>query len=363
MTPTTETLVSPDDDLDGPSALVARQIDRVIDRGGALWQELHGRPILLTGGTGFFGRWLLESLVRAQARFGFDLDIAVLTRDPRAFRAKAPHLASSPHVRLHQGDVRSFDAPRSPFAYVVHGAATSAQATFDGEDPLSKFETAFDGTRRVLEAAVAGGKARVLMLGSGSVYGGLSQAVGAVPESYLGAPLTLDTDAGLGHGKRAAEFLCACYADRYDLSVTIARCFSFVGAYLPLKIHYAVGNFIQNALDEDAITVRGDGTQVRSYLFAGDLVVWLLTLLLRGQPRQIYNVGSDQAIALGDLAHLVRDVVAPDKPVRILGQPGSGPRSAYVPDITRARRDLGLDVWTPLDEAIRQTADAARAKQ
>jgi dTDP-glucose 4,6-dehydratase/UDP-glucose 4-epimerase len=332
-------------------------LDQVFDRAGPLWSELHAQPILLTGGTGFFGRWLLESLVHAQARLGFDLDVVVLTRDIQAFRTKAPHLAASPHIQLHQGDVRDFIAPRDRFAFIIHGAATSAKATFDGEDPLTKFDTAVGGMRRVLDAALAAGKPRMLVLSSGSVYGG---ATGPLLETYLGAPFTLDTQAGLGHGKRAAESLCACYADRYDLSVTIARCFSFVGAYLPLDIHYAIGNFIRNALHDDAITVTGDGTPVRSYLFAGDLVVWLLTLLLRGQSRRIYNVGSGNAISMADLAVLVRDVVAPDKLVRILGNPGSAPRSYYVPDVSLARRELGLDVWTPLADAIRQTADAAR---
>ncbi len=346
--------------MSGPFAV---QVDQAVDRVGPLWWEFHGKPILLTGGTGFFGRWILESFVRAQARLGFELEVVVLTRNTQAFRAKAPHLAASPHLHLHQGDVRNFVSPRPGFAYVIHGAATSAKATFDGEDPLTKFETALDGTRRVLDVAVAGEKTRVLMLGSGSVYGGLSQTIGAVAETHLGAPFTLDTQAGLGHGKRAAEFLCACYADRHDLSVTIARCFSFVGAYLPLNIHYAVGNFIQNALHEDAIIVQGDGTPLRSYLFAGDLIVWLLTLLLRGQSRRTYNVGSDQAISLGDLAYLVRDIVAPGKKVQILGRPSTGPRSCYVPNITLAQTDLGVAVWTKLDDAIGQTADAARVER
>ena len=344
-----------------PHVGLSEQIDWVVSRGGARWRELHGRPLLITGGTGFFGRWLLESMVHAQARLGFELDVTVLTRDIESFRSRMPHLAASRHVHLLGGDVRSFVAPRTDFAYVIHGAATSARATFEGEDPLRKFETSIEGTRRVLDAAVVNG-ARLLMLSSGSVYGGLSQALGAVTESFPGAPMTLDTDAGLGHGKRAAEFLCACYADRHDLSVTIARCFSFVGAYLPLDIHYAVGNFIRDALDGEAVLVRGDGTPVRSYLSAADLVIWLLTLLLDGRSRAIYNVGSDQAISLGDLAHKVRDLVAPGKPVRVLGQPGGGPRSVYVPDITLARSELQLDVWTPLDDAIVQTAVAARAQ-
>ncbi len=343
----------------GLPAIPSAQVDATVERGAALWRELHGRPVLLTGGTGFFGRWLLEGLVRAGERLDLALDVTVLTRDPAAFRARAPHLADSRHVHLLAGDVRGLRATRTDFAHVIHAAAPTSRAMFEGEDPQARFETAFEGTRAVLEVAAASG-ARVLMVGSGSVYGGLSAAAGPVREDHPGAPSTLDAAAGLAHGKRAAEFLCACHTDRTGLPVVIARCFSFVGAFLPMGIHYAIGNFIRDALAGRAITVRGDGTPVRSYLFAGDLVVWLLTLLLHGRPRTAYNVGSEQAVALGDLARRVASVLAPGLPVHVLGQAVAGPHAFYVPDTARARGELGLAAWTPLDEAIRLTASAYR---
>lgn len=342
-----------------PILSLSKQLDEVVDRGGTLWRELHGKSILLTGGTGFLGRWLLESLVRAQSSLGFDLDVVLLTRNIEAFRAKAPHLAASPHIELCQGDISSFVAPRTAFSYVIHAAATSAKEAFNGADPLTKFQSAVDGTRRVLDVAVASGESRVLILGSGSVYGPLSEADGAVSESYRGAPSTFDIEAGPGHGRRAAEFLCACYGSRHDLSVTVARCFAFVGPYLPLNLQYAIGNFIRDALYADEIIVSSDGRPVRTYLFAGDLVVWLLVLLLRGQPNRAYNVGSDRPISLGELAQLVGDLIAPGKSVRIMGQVAPGQRSFYVPDISLARREFGLDVWTSLENSIRQTAHAA----
>jgi len=335
------------------------QVDAVVERGGTLWTALHDKPLLVTGGTGFIGRWLLESLLRAQTRFGLDLDVLVVTRNAQAFRAKLPHLAQARAIRLFESDIQNFSLDHGHFPFVIHGAATSAKATFDGEDPLAKFDMAFEGTRRLLDTALRVGAERVLVLGSGSVYGGLSQQVGAVDEQFEGAPLTTDVAAGLGHGKRAAEFLCAYYAERRALSISVARCFSFVGAFLPFNIHYAIGNFIRDALVRDAIVIQGDGSPLRSYMFAGDLVIWLLTLLLKGEKGQLYNVGSDRMISLTDLAFLVRDLIAPGKPVQILGRPGSAPRSCYVPNIGRTRRDFGLDVWTSLEDSILLTATAA----
>ena len=339
------------------------QVDAVIDRNPDLWRAFDHKPLFLTGGTGFFGRWLLECLVRAHQRLDLHLDVTVVSRNPAGFLAKAPNIAKASFIRFVAGDIQTFPFPEPRFAYVIHGAATSARATFDGEDPLAKFDMAVNGVRRVLDFAVQCRPERMLVLGSGSVYGGLTQDIGAVAETYLGAPSTLDTGAGLGHGKRAAEFITAHYADTHNLSISIARCFSFVGACLPLDIHYAIGNFIRNALFEDCLTVQGDGSALRSYLDVGDLMIWLVTLLLHGQTKRIYNVGSDQPISIGDLATLVRDTLAPAKEVRILGTYRGGERNCYYPSIQLARTEMGLDVWTPLATAIQRTADVALTDQ
>jgi len=121
-----------------------------------------------------------------------------------------------------------------------------------------------------------------------------------------------------------------------------------------------IGNFIRDALWRDEITVAGDGTPLRSYLDQQDLAHWLLTLIVRGNAGQAYNVGSDQAISIADLAHLVRDIVAPNKRVHIQSAAnGTNGRNIYVPSIQKARKGLGLDVRVPLDSAIKMTVDAA----
>jgi len=132
-----------------------------------------------------------------------------------------------------------------------------------------------------------------------------------------------------------------------------------VGPDLPLNVHFAIGNFIRDALTADAITVSGDGTPLRTYLEQSDMAYWLLTLLEHGRPGQAYNVGSDEVVSIADLAHLVRDILAPGKYVRILGQPNPGSaRCRYVPDIRKAHQELGLNVSIPLAEAIRRTGEA-----
>lgn len=322
------------------------------------WQALAGARVFVTGGTGWLGRNLLELLILANREYRLDLRVTALSRHPEMFIADAPELASAPELTLLAGDVRHVSFPDAAYTHIVHGAATRAAETFAGAEDVEKFLLLVDGTRRVLELARRSGTRNFLMLSSGAA---------AVPppdgspwhEDHDAAPLTTTPNTGLGQGKRAAEYLVAAQARSFGISATIARCFSFVGPHLPLDLHYAAGNFIADALARRPIRVKGDGTALRSYLYTEDLAIWLVALLARQGEARVYNVGSDQAVSILQLAEQVRDVLAPTLPVVVESArpPTHAMGDRYVPDIQRARRELGLDVWTPLDTAIRLTAD------
>lgn len=345
-----------------PSNVIQHDLGNILLRMGGLWEAFRNESIFMTGGTGWFGRWLLESLLRANDQFELNLKITVLTRNEHAFRKEAPHLAKSPVIDFHIGDVRDFVFPARHYTYLIHGAATSAHETFHGEDPLRKFDTVVNGTRHTLDFAAQCGIRRFLFLSSGNIYGVPAQGMTTIPEDYPGAPSTTNLDSALAEAKRAAEFLSAYYAQKFGWEYVIARCFSFVGPFLPLDIHYAIGNFIGQAHRDECITVNSDGTQVRSYLYVADLVVWLLTLLVQGRNGTIYNVGSDSPISIRDLAYLVQSVVAPEKNVKVLcritDSIGNENRKVYVPDISKARKELQMEVWTDLKTAIKLTASS-----
>jgi dTDP-glucose 4,6-dehydratase len=155
--------------------------------------------------------------------------------------------------------------------------------------------------------------------------------------------------------KRASEHLCSLYSEAFGIEVVIARCFSFVGLDLPLTSHFAIGNFIYDALYGDEIVVRSNGDVIRSYMAQEDLAFWLLTVLVKGRNRTTYNVGSDVAISLRDLAFLIRDILAPSIPVQIKGCDDENLfRKKYVPNITRCQTELNLRIKISLEAAIEQ---------
>lgn len=345
--------------------LIAVGVEGKQQFGDALWLKMQGETWFITGGSGFFGYWFLTAMIDANRRLGTAIKATVLSRSPQAFMADAPELFADGWVDCVPGDVLDFSFPEAKFSRVLHLATTTAKETFNGEDPLLKFKVLVNGTERVLQFASICGAKNVFFTSSGAIYDTHLENIIHIPEDFRGAPVTTNPTTAIAQAKRAAEFLCGYYADRYGFEFSIARCFSFVGPKLPLDLHYAIGNFIRDAMSAPTIAVKGDGSPLRSYLYMGDLVLWLLSILVNSPPNRIYNIGSDQAISIGDLALRVRDLLSPEKPVTFEGQRnyniGNINRSCYVPDISRAKAELGVDVWTTLDSAIVKTFQYAKS--
>ena len=339
--------------------LPAEDLGHILKHTLPLWEKARGRNVFLSGATGFFGAWLLESLAWCNRELTLGLTATVLSRNPAAFAQRMPHLASEPCIRLLQGDVRDFDLPREEFEYVIHAAAPTSAAA--ASQPLELLSTLLNGTRHMLEFAKACGAKRFLLTSSGAVYGRQPQNLSHIPESYLGGPDWLDPNAAYAEGKRVSEQMCALYARESEIDLIIARCFAFVGPHLPLDQHFAIGNFIGDAMAGRNIAVRGDGTPMRSYLYAADLAVWLWTMLLSeslpGSNPHVFNVGSEEAISIRDLAQVVVEELDPRLEVTVAETPTAGaPRLQYVPDVSNADDCLGLRQSIGLREAIRRTA-------
>lgn len=336
---------------------LGKDLDRVLLHTRELWDELRGQRIFITGATGFFGCWLLETFAWANRRLDLNAKATILTRRPDAFSCRAPHLACNPAIHVLTGDVRSFAFPPGEYSHAIQGA-TESSTVLNAQQPQLMFDTIVEGTRRCLEFAAEARTRRFLLISSGAVYGSLLPEMTHVPEYYAGGPDPLNPRSAYAEGKRAAELLCALAAGGTALEPAIARCFAFVGPYMKLDAHFAIGNFIRDHLNGGPIRVQGDGTPLRSYMYAGDLMIWLWTILLRGTPGRAYNVGSEQAVSVAELAREVEQTLSPPVEVEIMSSSTPGlPRQTYVPSTVRAREELGLECRVSLRDAIRRTRD------
>jgi nucleoside-diphosphate-sugar epimerase len=320
-----------------------------------LWAEARGKSFFITGGTGFFGMWLLESFAHINDALGLGMSAVVLTRDPAAFALKAPHLESRADLNLIAGDVRTFTFPAGRFDYVIH-AATEASAKLNDEAPHEMLDAILGGTRRVLDFAAQCGVKKLLLTSSGAVYGKQPSVITHVSEDYLGAPDPLLPGSAYGEGKRVSEHMCAVHARQHGYEAKIARCFAFVGPHLPLDTHFAIGNFIRDAMRGDPIKIGGDGTPMRSYLYASDLAIWLWTLLFKAPAGLAFNVGSAEDLSIRQLAETVALATGSSSAVHVNHRPDAArPVSRYAPAVSLARSLLDLDTFIPLQAAIVKT--------
>lgn len=323
-------------------------LDAGIERSAEDLITLRGSRILITGGTGFLGSWLVASLLRAGVLLKLDLKLVVLTRDPSAVP-----IAENSMLSLLRGDVRSLPDPGF-VDFIVHGAATSSSIYGLGDgDPRRMAETIIEGTQSVI-AAGAKYRARLLFLSSGAVYG---PQIGKVAEDCLTAPDPMDPRSAYGQAKRMAETLCVAATEAGEVSAVVARLFAFVGPRIPLDVHFAAGNFIRDALDGRQIIVRGDGRPRRSYLYTGDLPEWSWALAARGRPGVAYNVGSPEPVTIEELARKTANIATTPVEIEVLAAPDSASPPWYVPCTERSQEELGLSPRTGLDDALRKTFD------
>jgi UDP-glucuronate decarboxylase len=319
------------------------------------------KRIFITGASGFFGENFISKISELNKNFSANMRVVALTRNIEAVKKYSPRLFSAHGVTWVEGDIINFQFPDGDFDQILHMATATSKETFAGADQLLKFKSLVNGTERVLEFAGHCKARKILFTSSGVVYGDASENCVTISEDYLGSPSTIEIDSAIGHGKRIAEYLCAYYSNKFKFDYVIARCFSFSGPGLPLDLHYALGNFISDALAGRDIVIEGDGRPIRGYLDVDDLTVWLLCLLNLENKHKIYNVGSDQEISIFNLAKLVASIINPNIKVKVKGQigmaVGSFNRNRYVPNIDRIVNEYGVSPWTTLSQSVRNTAN------
>lgn len=342
-------------DLDN---IISEDLNNIFNLTTSMWNEIKGKKLFFTGATGFFGTWILSSFIWANKKLNLNAKALVLSRNPAEFKKKFPDIFNDSSIDFHAGDIRNFEYPKGSFSHIIHGATTSATETFNNQDPLTKYEIITKGTRNVLEFAKKSNCEKFLYISSAAVYGKQPIELSNLSEEYRGAPYTTDDNfdhSVLGESKRISELLTTIYSKKYSFESKIARCFSFVGPYIPLNIHYAIGNFMRDALKGGPININSDGTSLRSYLYTSDLIVWLWTILFKGKNNEIYNVGSEEAISILKLAKMISNLSNNNIEININKGANKNSSNKYIPSIEKIKLDLGLKQNVNLKYSIQRT--------
>jgi len=323
--------------------LPKEDLKHVLEQTGELWSEAR---VLFTGASGFFGSWMLESFLYAGTKLDLPLRAIAVTRDARRFSRHLPHLAGDPRVEILESDAAMLPVPDGPVDYVIHSLVPDAGIPLGGQEGFFRSATA-----RLLDIASAKNAEGFLLCSTGAVYQP-HDPQGPFREDDPRAPL--DAPVSYGQIRRKLEDQCLDAWRERSLPVKIARGFAFVGPRLPLDAGFAIGNFIEDGLAGRPISVQGDGTAVRSYLYAADLAAWLWTILLDGPPGRAFNVGSAKPVTIGELAREIGRLF--DVEIRTGSGPISGAApSFYLPDTSRMVSEFDILEWTDQEEALEKS--------
>lgn len=307
--------------------------------------------LLIIGGSGFFGKSILDAHRRGRLEKWHITRIVIFSRNARSLTTSNPELISE-SISLINGNISTCD--RLPKAdYIIHAAASSDAAKYISSPEIEK-KNILSGTTNFcrLISSQADKKTKILYVSSGAVYGASSRDGVPFSESDKFMPLgEIDENKRCySAAKRDSEAQIIALG-KNGLSVVIARCFTFVGKYLPRDQHFAIGNFIQNGIEQTSIIVKAEKKVYRSYMYADDLVEWLMSMAENAKETcPIFNVGSDEVVEIRDLAALVSNFYN----VAIEARPCTEmEEDFYVPSIEKAKKELGLNINLKIAEAIR----------
>lgn len=317
--------------------------------------ELFQRNIMITGASGFVGKWLLISWIVARQEFGGKGRLVCVSRHLTGYPESLYQDALRAEVDFRFTDIRNVAVLKlQGINGIIHGATPTtlglAQTAL-----IETVTTILDGQRAVIDFAIKNNVQRLLFLSSGAVYGIQSLEQMSFSEDDLTAPDPLNATTAYHEAKRLAECLGAVAAMNGGLEFTSARLFAFLAPLLPLDAHYAAGNFIGDALHGRDLRVTGTGRSLRSYQYGTDLVAWLWAILGRGRNLRAYNVGADEVVSIQQLANLIIERSGKSLGLILATSPDGTSESRYTPSIRRAHQELGLSNHVPLMDGVDRT--------
>lgn len=296
--------------------------------------------LLVIGGTGFFGKSILDAFQRGLLLPWGITKVIAMARNPEKLQEECPELLSE-HVELYRGDIATIEVlPEAD--YVIHAAASTDASKYLSQSEVERRNIIMGMLNYCRLAPVYHRNSKIVFCSSGAVYGYQPANVEALREDmdFGNAEGLVEAKRAYAMAKRDSEKAVAKLGNQHDLNVSIARCFAFVGKYLPKDQHFAIGNFMADVLAKRPIEVKANKLVYRSYMYADDLVEWLMTIAENSAVScPVYNVGSDEVLELHDFAKALGITYQVGAS---LAEISSNDVDRYIPDIAKSKMQLGL---------------------
>ncbi|MBH49042.1 MAG: hypothetical protein CME71_12815 [Halobacteriovorax sp.] len=304
-----------------------------------MFNKLKNKTILITGGTGFFGKVLIDFFFNLNEEHNLNLQLIVTARS----------VLKDDRIKFLAHDIKEPLVIDEKIDFIIHAATPVAN---DASSPDHLLEVIVNGTQNVLNFAHENKITKLINISSGAVYGTQPKELSKLDESYASKVSVYEPTNIYGSGKRIAENLVTKFCREHGISYLTLRCFAFSGEYLPQNAQFAIGNFVRDAKKDGVIKIKGDGSAIRSYLDSNDMAEWVLAALLSDETDKNYNLGSEHEVTILQLAEIIAGLI-PSTKIEVENKLSANIKTnRYIPDVSKIMSELGVTQKVSLKNSI-----------
>lgn len=279
-------------------------LEEIVNCAQSSLEKLGSTRILICGGTGFIGTWLISALLEANFKLKLQLKIVLITRDIENAKKILMTRTNDP-IEFVYGDLGAVEDPfinlKGSFSHIIHGA-TSTMLPTGGHTWDADYKSTVLGASRLVDfSSQMVVPPTLLHMSSGAVYGVQPLQLDHIPEGWVNKNLASEISP-YGRAKLDAENILVQASNSSILSAVNPRLFTFYGPKLPLNGKYAIGNFLHDAMNGKEILIKGNPNTRRSYMYPTDLIEWIITCLINPSLGP-FHIGSDRAVTIAELSN------------------------------------------------------------
>ena len=294
--------------------------------------------IVVLGGAGFVGTWLLFLISVLNKEFNFNITLTIIDKN-KSDIFKEFFSGDINKINFINNDVSYISELPNNTNYIIH-AACNPDIREHASNPFDTSSSIADGVSNILRISnMLSSLKKIMYLSSGladSKY---------IQDTY-------------SRSKYFAELLCTSARQQFRAPIIIARPYSFMGPFHEIISPWAQNMFILDAINGKSIRVRGDGNTVRSYMYGADAAFWILSLTLNGEIGETYSIGSDKEVRIEELANIISKNFKGDIPVVLNTSKRAEARSShFVPNTEKERNNFDLKIYTSFESAIEKTVN------
>lgn len=354
--------------MNSPQDVVTKDLEYICEKLHREFSLLEGKNLLITGGAGFLGYYLVQSVLfkNSQSASSRQTQVTIYDNFIRGLPDWLMALEKNDNLTLVRHDITNpLPSDVGEFHYIIH-AASIASPVFYRKHPIDTMDANVNGLRFLLDHCIQQRKRGTplegfLFYSSSEIYGDPTPENIPTPETYNGNVSCTGPRACYDESKRYGETLCVNFAKQHDLPIKITRPFNNYGPGLKITDRRALPDFARDIFNHRDIVMYSDGSPTRTFCYAADAIVGHYKVLINGKKGEAYNIGSDAPeISIAELADRVINISAD-----LFGYQGrlvkqQNEEKEYLvdnpnrrcPRIDKARAELGYHPEISLDEGL-----------